>query len=140
MRQKLSDLIGRYNYMDWGVLYLRMMLGVSMMLHNIGKMQNYNEIIDSYPSLLHLGGAVTFVVIAVVEVVLSVALMLGLWVRFAAAIMTLGMVWIAFSLGFPSGESALIFAAVYVFLVIGGGGIYSFDAVSSPYADKKGYK
>ena len=35
--------------MDWAVLYLRLFTGASMLFHNIGKIQNYNEIISSYP-------------------------------------------------------------------------------------------
>ena len=40
--------------MDWAVLYLRLFTGASMLFHNIGKIQNYNEIISSYPSPLYI--------------------------------------------------------------------------------------
>ena len=35
--------------MDWAVLYLRLFLGSIMLFHNIGKIQNYNELISPYP-------------------------------------------------------------------------------------------
>lgn len=49
MGKRISDWIGQYRCMDWAVLYLRLFTGASMLFHNIGKMQNYNEIISSYP-------------------------------------------------------------------------------------------
>ncbi|MEG2365161.1 MAG: DoxX family protein [Alistipes sp.] len=132
MRQKRIDELGRTNYIDWGVLYLRMVLGMDLLLHNIGKMQDYNEIINSYPSILYMSNATSFVLIMVAEVVMAVLLMLGFWVRFAAATLTIGMLWVTLTLGFPAGGATLLLAAVYFFLVIVGGGVYAFDAVCYP--------
>lgn len=137
MRQKISDWIERYKCMDLGMLYMRMVLGGSLLLHNIGKMQNYNEIINSYPSLLYINNTASFVIVTVVEVLLAVLLMMGLWVRFSAMVMAAGMIWVLFSLGFPAGELELLYASTYILLVITGGGLYSFDAIVLPRKGKR---
>ena len=36
--------------MDWAVLYMRLFAGGMMFFHNIGKIQDYNEIVTSYLS------------------------------------------------------------------------------------------
>ena len=76
---------------DWAVLYLRLFLGGVILLYNIGNIQDYNEIIDSYPSLLFLGNTVSFGVVTVVEVVAALLLMIGFRVRFAAVAVALGL-------------------------------------------------
>lgn len=129
MRQRISEWLARYRCMDWGILYLRIFLGGSIFFHNVWKMQNYNEIIVSYPSFFWLGSAASFVLASVVEVVMAVLLLLGWQVRFAAVIMAAGMFWLFVADGIPAGETAFVYAAVYVVLIITGGGLFSFDAV-----------
>lgn len=137
MRQRISDWIAHYRCMDWGMLYLRLFLGGSILFHNVGKMQAYNEIINSYPSFFYISSPASFVIISVIEVLMAVLLMLGLWVRFAAAVMAAGMLWLFFMNGIPSGETAFVYAAVYIALLITGGGIYSFDGVTGPRRTSK---
>lgn len=124
MRRTLREWLEQYRCMDWAVLYL--------LLHNIGKMQQYDRIIDSYPSLPLMDSAATFVAICVAEVLFAVLLMLGLWVRFSAAVMAAGMlISILFlfpSAGFLAAELQFVYMGTYVFLLISGAGAYSFDA------------
>ena len=132
MGKRIGDWIEQYRHMDWAVLYLRLFAGGMMFFHNIGKIQNYNEIVNSYPSLLHMGSAATFVVIALVEVLLAVLLILGLWVRQAALLMALGILLMFAWGGFGAGELAFVWLGIYVFLIISGGGLYAFDAALAP--------
>ena len=132
MRRSISDWAARYRCMDWGTLYLRIFLGGSIFFHNVWKMQNYNEMIGSYPSLFGSGGATSFVVASTAEVLMAVLLLLGFRVRLAAAAMAAGMLWLFFADGIPSGETALVYAAVYAALVITGGGLFSFDGFAAP--------
>ena len=67
MGKRISDWIGQYRCMDWAVLYLRLFTGASMLFHNIGKIQNYNEIISSYPSPLYINPPAVFVIVTVAE-------------------------------------------------------------------------
>lgn len=134
----MQNWLEAYRYMDWAVLYMRMFAGGMMLLHNVGKMQDYNEIITSYPSLLYINNTATFAIITVAEVLLSVMIIIGLWVRMSALLMGLGIVLAFVWGGFNVGELQLVWLGVYVFLVISGGGIYAFDeALNAPVKSKK---
>lgn len=129
MGKKLEQWLEQYRCMDWAVLYLRLFTGAAMLFHNIGKMQNYNEIIDSYPSLLYIDPAAVFVIVTVAEVLLSVFIIMGLWVRMSALLMVTGIL-LAFAWGeFGAGALLFVWLGIYVFLVISGGGLYGFDEV-----------
>lgn len=129
MGKKLEQWLEQYRCMDWAVLYLRLFTGAAMLFHNIGKMQHYNEIIDSYPSLLYINPAAVFVIVTVAEVLLSVFIIMGLWVRMSALLMVTGIL-LAFAWGgFGAGELLFVWLGIYVFLVISGGGMYGFDEV-----------
>lgn len=137
MRKRISDWIEQYRCMDWAVLYLRLFTGGMMLFHNIGKIQNYNEIISSYPTLLYINPAAVFVVVTVIEVLLSVLIIMGLWVRMSAILMSLGIL-LAFAWGgFGAGELEFTWLGVYVSLAISGGGLYAFDAALTPPGGKK---
>lgn len=49
--------------MDWAVLYMRLFAGGMMFFHNIGKIQDYNEIVNSYPSFAFAGSPAVFVIV-----------------------------------------------------------------------------
>lgn len=137
MEKRLSEWLEQYRYMDWAVLYLRLFIGAVMLFHNIGKIQTYNEIIDSYPSWLYLSNAAVFVIVTLAEVLFSVLIILGLWVRMAALVLALGMV-LMFAWGrFGAGEVEFMWLGIYVFLVISGGGIYGYDRFFSPSEGEK---
>ena len=72
--------------MDWAVLYMRLFAGGMMFFHNIGKIQDYNEIVNSYPSFAFAGSPAVFVIVSLVEVVLATLIIMGLWVRASAAL------------------------------------------------------
>lgn len=135
MEKRISDWIEQYRYMDWAVLYMRLFTGAMMLFHNIGKIQNYNEIIDSYPSLLYIGAPALFVITTVVEVLLAVLIIMGLWVRMSALILSLGILLMFAWSGF--GEQEFVWLGVYVFLIVSGGGLYAFDEALTPSGRKK---
>ena len=109
--------------MDWAVLYLRLFTGASMLFHNIGKIQNYNEIISSYPSPLYINPPAVFVIVTVAEALLAVLIIMGL-LMFAWG-------------GFGAGEPEFAWLGIYVFLIVSGGGLYAFDAALTPSDRKK---
>lgn len=137
MGKRIQDWIEQYRHMDWAVLYMRLFAGGMMLFHNIGKIQDYNEIVTSYPSFLFVGSAAVFVIVTVVEVLLSVLIIMGLWVRMAALLMALGIAAMLVWDGFGAGEPEFFQLGVYVFLVISGGGLYGFDTALSPAKPKK---
>lgn len=117
---------------DIALLYLRLFVGGVVLLHNIGKMQTYNEIIEGYPSLLFDSPTVTFAVFTIVEVAFAMMIMCGLWVRFASFLMALGMFLSIFvvvpTAGMTAGTLQFIYMGIYIFFVIAGGGAYALDS------------
>lgn len=112
--------------MDWAVLYMRLFAGGMMFFHNIGKIQDYNEIVNSYPSFAFAGSPAVFVIVSLVEVVLATLIIMGLWVRASAIVMAAGI--LGCCSGAPGFQDAGIhLAGVYVFLAMSGGGLYAFD-------------
>ena len=103
MGTKIDAWIERYACMDWAVLYMRLFAGGMMLFHNIGKMQSYDEIIGNYPSFLYIQPTAVFVIVAVAEVLISVLIIMGLWVRMSALVMSLGILamsaWEEFGIG-----------------------------------------
>lgn len=141
MRKKLSDYLARYRAMDWTILYLRLFLGGIILLHNIGKMQLYNEIINTYPSIFHMGSAATFASITIVQVVLAVLLIVGFRVRLAALLMAAGMLVSIFLIypdkGFLASELLFVYMGSYIALIISGAGIFSLDFSINAYRTSK---
>ena len=107
--------------MDWAVLYMRLFAGGMMFFHNIGKIQDYNEIVNSYPSFAFAGSPAVFVIVSLVEVVLATLIIM------AAGILGV-LLW-----GAPGfGTLAFTWLGVYVFLAMSGGGLYAFDTALFP--------
>ncbi|MBO5234256.1 MAG: DoxX family protein [Alistipes sp.] len=118
---------------DIANLYLRLFIGGVVLLHNIGKMQTYNEIIDTFPSLLFDSPTLTFAVFTIAEVAFAMMIMCGLWIRFASFLMALGMFLSIFVVvptsGMTAGTLQFIYMGIYIFFVIAGGGRYALDTV-----------
>ena len=127
MGKRIEDWIGQYRHMDWAVLYMRLFAGG----------MDYNEIVNSYPSFASAGSAATFVVVTVAEVLLAVAIIMGIWVRMSALILSLGILLMFAWGGFGAGELEFVWLGVYVFLIISGGGLYAFDTALTPAKPKK---
>ena len=137
MEKKMTERIGEYRRMDWAVFYMRLFTGAMMLFHNIGKIQNYNEIIGSYPALFHIDPAAVFVIVTVAEALLAVLIIMGLWVRMSALVMSLGILLMFAWGGFGAGEPEFAWLGIYVFLIVSGGGLYAFDAALTPSDRKK---
>ncbi len=118
---------------DIALLFLRLFIGGVVLLHNIGKMQTYNEIIEGFPALLFDSPTLTFAVFTIAEVAFAMLIMCGLWVRFAAFLMALGMFLSIFvvvpTAGMTAGTLQFIYMGIYIFFVIAGGGAYALDSV-----------
>ena len=71
------------------------------------------------------------------EVLLAVAVIMGIWVRMSALILSLGILLMFAWGGFGAGELEFVWLGVYVFLIISGGGLYAFDTALTPAKPKK---
>lgn len=131
-RKSPNPIALRYRRVDAALLYLRLFIGGVVLLHNIGKMQTYNEIIEGFPALIFDSPTVTFAVFTIVEVAFAMMIMCGLWVRFASFLMALGMFLSIFVVvptsGMTAGTLQFIYMGIYIFFVIAGGGRYALDS------------
>ena len=136
MEKRIGERIAQCRHMDWAVLYMRLFAGGMMFFHNIGKIQDYNEIVNSYPSFAFAGSPAVFVIVSLVEVVLATLIIMGLWVRASAIVMAAGILGVLLW-GAPGfGTLAFTWLGVYVFLAMSGGGLYAFDTALFPAKQK----
>lgn len=124
-------------WFDAAVLFMRIFVGAMMLTHGIGKLQNYNAIVNSFPDPLGIGSAASFTLITLTEGGCSVLLIMGLMTRLATLPLIFGM-FVATFLAFPDksfaeGELSFMYMGIYIMLLISGGGRYALDAFIFPY-------
>ena len=124
-------------WFDSAILFMRIFIGAMMLTHGIGKLQNYNAIVNSFPDPLGIGSAVSFAIITFVEVGCSVLIIMGLFTRLATLPLIFGM-FVATFIAFPdksfaAGELSFVYMGIYIMLLISGGGRYAIDAFMLPY-------
>ena len=124
-------------WFDSAILFMRIFIGAMMLTHGIGKLQNYNAIVNSFPDPLGIGRAVSFAIITFVEVGCSVLIIMGLFTRLATLPLIFGM-FVATFIAFPdksfaAGELSFVYMGIYIMLLISGGGRYAIDAFMFPY-------
>ncbi|MFI3328254.1 MAG: DoxX family protein [Rikenellaceae bacterium] len=119
--------------LDLAQLYLRIVIGGMLLLHNVAKMQRYNTIIDSYPTWEGLSSGFWFYLFATIQSFAGVMLIIGWHVRLAAAILTAGTI-LGLAIFFPtpslsSLEIDALYTFIYIYIFIAGGGLYSLDSI-----------
>jgi len=121
---------------DLGLLVLRLWLGLSLvLLHGWGKLMGYSAMSGKFPDPLGVGAPASLALAVFAEFVCATLLALGLFTRFAAAVLAINMA-VAFfvvhgaslKMGPGSGELAFIYLAGFVALFISGGGRFAMDA------------
>ena len=120
---------------DLALLFLRVVFGGYMLVfHGWGKLMGWSKLSGGFPDPLGVGSPVSLALTIFAEVLAAVALMLGLFTRMSALILTFTM-GVAFSLvhgakfaGEGNGELAFVYGAVYLALVFTGAGKYSIDS------------
>ena len=140
MKKQLSMLLSSLSsdrWFDSAIFFMRIFIGAMMLTHGIGKLQNYNAIVNSFPDPLGIGSAVSFTLITLTEVGCSVLLIMGLLTRLATLPLIFGM-FVATFIAFPEksfaeGELSFVYMGIYIMLLISGGGQYALDALFFPY-------
>lgn len=112
-------------------LYLRFIIGITLTLHNIYKMQHLNQLSESYPVNGFISSMAWFYLVVLVQVACSVMLMIGLYVRIAATILTLGTIFMLAILfediTLCDIELYTLYTFIFIYLGITGGGNYAID-------------
>lgn len=136
MWRKIFNLLSQLStdrWFDSATLFMRIFVGAMMLTHGIGKLQNYNAIVNSFPDPLGISSAASFTLITLVEVGCSVLIVMGLFTRLATLPLIFGM-YVATFLAFPDksfaeGELSFVYMGIYIMLLISGGGKYALDAL-----------
>lgn len=118
---------------DKAALFLRLFIGALLLTQAITKSQDYLWLEQEYPPILGIDGAAIVTLTGIVELLAGVMLIIGLFTRVIAAVMTCVMLAAAF-LFFPAqtfdqSELKVVYAGIYLTLAISGGGRYAIDAM-----------
>lgn len=116
---------------------LRLFTGGAILVHVVGKLQSYNEVVDSYPSILYIDSAASFIILTAAEALLATLLILGVRVRFAAAILAFGIILQLFWGGWILMEPNVPWLGISLLFVSTGGGIYSMEYFVGTHYQKK---
>ena len=112
------------------ILALRLFFGVLFFLHGVDKISNFNELSDTYPSVLGFGSYMTLMLSVFAEFACSLFLIAGLLVRITVIPMIASMAVAVFDVHdgmMPQGELSLIYLAAFTILYVTGPGRYSVD-------------
>lgn len=127
--------IGTLSTADKATLFLRLFIGIVLFTEAITKSQQYPILEGEYPSILGLSSADIVSVVGIMELIAGVMLTIGVLTRLCAGVMAVVMFGAAF-LFFPhqsldQAELKVVYAGIYITLLIGGGGRYSLDYLFS---------
>ena len=112
------------------ILALRVVFGILFFRHGLDKMMNFNELSDTYPSVLGFGSYMTLMISIFAEFACSLFLIAGLLVRITVIPMIASMAVAFFDVHdgmMPQGELSLIYLAAFTILYVTGPGRYSLD-------------
>lgn len=128
----LWDIPAREEQRSLVMFFLRIFVGFIMLTHGFFKIANY-AVLSTEPMFnpIGIGSAPSLWLAIFAEVVCSFLLILGLFTRPAALVLVINMTVAAFfahmGQDFASKELALMYWAIYIVLVVMGGGRYSID-------------
>lgn len=117
---------------DIGALLLRVSAGMALFMnHGLGKIQNFQERLESFSDPIGLGSATSFILILFAEAVCSLLVVLGLWTRASTIPVIIGMAVIVLVVDagqpFQARETAFLFLMAFMAIFFTGSGRYSLD-------------
>lgn len=116
---------------DKATLFLRLFIGALLFTQAITKSQDYPLLEGEYPAIWGLTAAEVVSLIGVLEAVAGAMITVGLLTRVVSGVMAVVMLAAAFfffpSQTFDQGELKVVYAGIYITLIISGGGRYSLD-------------
>lgn len=116
---------------DSAILFLRLFMGTLLFTQAITKSQQYLWLEQEYPAMWGLSSADVVSLVGIIEAVAGALLAMGLLTRITSVVMTVVMFGAAFLLfpsqSFDQAELKVVYAGIYIFLLIAGAGRYSLD-------------
>lgn len=115
------------------ILFLRLFIGAVMLLHIIGKMQTYDNLVLEYPSILGFSPATSLALSMIVQGVFAAMIMIGVATRFVSlAMMMLTLLSIARMMQMDGMtifvlKINFLYLGIYTTLLISGSGVYGFN-------------
>ena len=118
---------------DRAILFLRIFIAAVMLLHIIGKMQNYDNVVLSFPSLLDFNRPTSLALSIIFEAAMAAMIAIGIGTRLSALLMFITSLVTLFDIALQA-EGAIstdaaklqfIYAGIFLTLMISGGGRYS---------------
>ena len=118
---------------DRAILFLRIFIAAVMLLHIIGKMQNYDNVVLTFPSLLDFNRPTSLALSIIFEATMAAMIGIGIGTRLSALLMFITSLVTLFDIALQA-EGAIstdaaklqfIYAGIFLTLMISGGGRYS---------------
>lgn len=121
----------RFRSCDMAILFLRIFICGVMLLHIVGKLQDYDNYVLGFHSILGFSQATSFAITIFVEGLFAAMIIMGVGTRVASLLMVVVSavaLWEAFVAGTLSSDASrleFIYMGIYLTLVISGGGEYA---------------
>ena len=123
------------------ILFLRIFIGGVMLLHVVGKLQTYSNLVIDFPEFLGFSSATTLSITILFQALAAALIVIGVATRFVAAIMFL-ITLMSIAASMQLGDMTIVnlkleflYLGIYTTLVISGSGIYGFNV---PWTMKHG--
>ncbi|MBQ5395482.1 MAG: DoxX family protein [Alistipes sp.] len=126
------------NATELAILFLRIFIGGVMLLHMVGKLQDYDNVVLDFYSLLSMSQATSFALTIIFEGLFAVMIIMGVGTRLAALMMcvvsaiALGEALVVSELSDASSKLQFIYFGIYLTLLISGGGKYALSEIILP--------
>lgn len=115
------------------ILFLRLYIGAVMLLHIIGKMQTYDNLVLEYPSILGFSQATSLSLSMILQAAIAAMIMVGVVTRLASLAMILTTLLSIVEMMQTEGITIMnlkidfLYLGIYITLLISGSGIYGFN-------------
>ena len=134
MKKVISSVISpNQRFLSLGLLFLRVLVGITMLTHGLAKLTSFSELSSTFPDPIGLGGMFSLVMIICAEVGCSIFLIVGAFTRLATIPLIFSMLVVILIVHgndpFQVKELPLLYLGVYIFLFFTGAGKISLDSI-----------
>ena len=134
MKKVISSVISpNQRFLSLGLLFLRVLVGITMLTHGLAKLTSFSELSSTFPDPIGLGGTLSLVMIICAEVGCSIFLIVGAFTRLATIPLIFSMLVVILIVHgndpFQVKELPLLYLGVYIFLFFTGAGKISLDSI-----------